>query len=261
MGLNTADDDGDDRLVTSMQSLQIPDIPYMYTPPDLKDKKPICQADGKCHGPLPITEYESRLDERWKDFLITGQGMSSFAYAERVKIIQDLRAAWRSLHLELQTIISAEEQQWKTWDENQKALAEWSVDLRSPTHPFEPLLRLKIRWARLRYRWSDRRLFASETHRASLRTKCHSLRAKWTSLWEGAKQQLQELDGKEAVLRRERRGRSRMEKIWDPDCMRRAEIIGNIRNIEVVRMKSVLQGCQCCKETKKEKVPMETIIS
>ncbi|KAM7219230.1 hypothetical protein V8F06_005399 [Rhypophila decipiens] len=259
MGPNT-DDDDDDRLVTSMQSLQIPDIPYMYTPPDLKNKKPICQADGKCHGPLPITEYESRLDERWKDFLISSQGISSFAYAERVKIIQDLRAAWSSLHSELQAIISAEEQQWKAWDENQKALAEWSVHLSAPTHPFGPFLRLKIRWARRRYKCSDRRLFAYDTHRASFRIKCRSLRAEQTSLWEAARRQLQELDEKEAVLRRERRSRSRMEKICDPDFMRRAEIIGNMRTLEVERMKSVLQGCQCCKK-KQEKVLMETIIS
>lgn len=228
----------EESLVAPLQSLQIPGIPYMYAP-DLRDEKRTDQDDGQCLLPIAAESY---LNERLKDFVISGP-ISSFAYAERVKIIQDLRVALESLDSELQAVKLAEKQLWKVWDENQKALAEWGVRL-SQNH----FIRLKRRWARLRYVCSSRRGYAYDIHWSSLQMKCHSLRVKERSLLEGARQQLQELSEREAVVRKMRGNRTKLEKLWDPDFMRKEELVGRIYGLELCRMRSVMQERQCQKE-------------
>ncbi|KAK3361151.1 hypothetical protein B0T24DRAFT_642459 [Lasiosphaeria ovina] len=216
--------------VTLVESLQIPDTPYMYAP-DLGDEKRTDQ-DGRQYG-LPIAA-ESYLNERWKDFVIPGP-ISSFAYADRVKIIQDLLDALAALDSELQTIESAEKQHWKTWDENQKELAEWNVRL-SRNH----FIGLKRKWARFRYAFSSRRGYAYDIHWTSLAMKRHPLLVRKRNLFEGARQQLQELNEREAVVMKMRENRTRLEKLWDPDFLRGEELVGRMYGRELTKMRSVM---------------------
>jgi hypothetical protein len=68
-------------------------------------------------------------------------------------------------------------------------------------------------------------------------------------LLERARQQLQELSEREAVVRRTRGSRARLEKLWDPDVMRRDELVGRMYKLELGKMRSaVMQAHRCEKE-------------
>ena len=116
------------------------------------------------HQPIHQT-----LSSRLTNFAIPSP-ISTFTYANQTKMVQNLRITVAALNTEMKNIKLAEKQHWNTWDDNQKALAEWSVYL-TGRHP----IRLKRGWARFRYVNSWRRKNAYDVHHTTVLEKCTPL--------------------------------------------------------------------------------------
>ncbi|KAK5659029.1 hypothetical protein OQA88_1116 [Cercophora sp. LCS_1] len=136
-----------------------------------------------------IPEFEQDV----VDTLTISSGViPSFAYTERIKILDDLGVAVTPINRKLERLGAAQKEHWEDWDKKQRGF----IRMHAVLYRWLPrwLRWLSTGWALLRYEHSDRRPLSEELHRESIRMHSMDLVAQKNRLIIEAKAKLRLLD-------------------------------------------------------------------